>query len=209
VNLCQILYNKLQRGGGGGGGGVYKSADPSKFEAKSDNALSKFGSTKSSTMKSQSRILTKLQAKSTSEQKCWINPQSVLIRSANRYKIFSRSKIWTFFSAESDNPKTYCILPPSTHTHRLQYCVFQKNIDNFSLFISMPANLVPHANQPCTACQPTSYRMPTNLISWSYIHANQPCPSQGRRKQCGGVGQPFQKGTCFSAAVILLGGNIC
>jgi hypothetical protein len=42
-----------------GGIGIYKSADPPKFEAKSvypTMVLSKFGSTESSTMESQSRI---------------------------------------------------------------------------------------------------------------------------------------------------------
>ena len=56
--------------GGGGVKGAYKSAEPPKFEAKSADptmVLSKFGSTKSSTMKSQSSI----RIKSTK-----LNPQS-------------------------------------------------------------------------------------------------------------------------------------
>jgi hypothetical protein len=89
--------------------GVYKSADPSKFEAKSADPtmvlqLSKFGSTNSSTMKSQSRIRIKLQAKST----IWAK---ILDKSANSCKKFARSKIRIIFSVKSDDPKTYSPTP--------------------------------------------------------------------------------------------------
>jgi hypothetical protein len=77
--------------------------------------LSEFESAKSSTMKSQSRIQTKLQAKSTIRAK--ILDKSAIrcinkIRKLNPCKIFARSEIRTFFSVKSDDPKTYSPPPP-------------------------------------------------------------------------------------------------
>jgi hypothetical protein len=75
--------------------------------------LSKFESAKSSTMKSQSRIRTKLEAKSTIRAK--ILDKSA-IRCINKFrksvKIFARSEIRTIFYVKSDDPKSYLPPPP-------------------------------------------------------------------------------------------------
>jgi hypothetical protein len=68
--------------------------------------LSKFESAKCSTMKSQSRIRTKLQAKSTIRAK--ILDKSA-IRCINKIR---KSEIRTIFSVKSDDPKTYSPPPP-------------------------------------------------------------------------------------------------
>ena len=89
---------------GGGGGGVNRGIQ----------ILSKFESAKSSTMKSQSRIRTKLQAKSTIRAK--ILDKSA-IRCINKirkstvssFKIFAKSEQ---LSVKSDDPKTYSPPPP-------------------------------------------------------------------------------------------------
>jgi hypothetical protein len=75
-----IMMRPLKGGGGGGGIEVYKSADPPKFEAKSAirqwSCLNLIRPLKAiATMKSQSRIRTKLQAKSTVQAKILWNPK--------------------------------------------------------------------------------------------------------------------------------------